>query len=335
MDFFGLDIGSHSIKVAQVEREKDGVIKLLALGRAPTPTNGLESEAEADLVEIATVIKKLLSETRITTRNVVASLPEAKVATKILSFPKMNKEELLGALKFEAEAFIPFSLEKANLDFQIISEGEKEMKVMLAAAPKKLTDKYLKVFSLSGITPQALETEMMALSRAVIPSDFPPCLVVDFGAETCDLAIIENGRIFSTRSIPTAGEAFTRALAGALSLERVQAEEYKKTFGLTEELENKIQKSLLPILEVVAAEMKKTLQSYAEEKKDGLRKIILSGGSASLREMAPLLANKLGLEVALANPFFRLTFDKSSFPDLVEEGVLFSVAIGLAERRIQ
>lgn len=334
MEFFGLDIGSHSIKVAQVQRDK-GVLRLLAIGRAPTPPKGFESEAEADLVEIATVIKKLLTDTKITARNVVVALPEAGVATKILSLPKMKEDELMNALKFEAEAFVPFPLDQANLDFQIIEEGKEEMRVMLAAAPKRLIDKYLKVFSLSGITPQALETEMMALARAVVPDDFPPCLVVDFGAKTCDLAVVENGKIFSTRSIPTAGEAFTRALVAALSLETVQAEEYKKTFGLTEELESKIQKSLLPILEVVAAEMNKAIQFYAGEKKDGLTKVILSGGSAGLPEMASMLAQRLGLEVALADPFLRLTFDKTNLPDLTEEGAIFSVAIGLAEREIK
>lgn len=334
MDFFGLDIGSHSIKVAQIKRENNA-LKLLAIGRALTPPGGLDSETEADLVEIATVIKKLLTETKISSRNVIAALPEAEVVSKLLTFPKMKEEELMGALKFEAEAFIPFPLEEANLDFQIIAEDKKETTVMLAAAPKKLISKYLKIFSLSGIVPQALETEMMALVRAVVPVDFPPALIVDFGAKTCDLGIVEDNKIFFSRSIPTAGEAFTRALAAALSLEEIQAEEYKKTFGLTEELESKIQKSLLPILEVVATEMKKAIQFYAGEKKDGLRKIILSGGSAGLLEMAPLLANKLGLEVSLADPLSKLTFDRGNFLDLAEEGAIFSVAIGLAEREVK
>jgi len=334
MEFFGLDIGSHSIKIAQIKREKNGEMKLLAVGRAPTPPKGLDSEAETDLVAMATVIKKLLNDTKISTRNVVASLPELKVATKVLTVPKMKDQELMNALKFEAEAFVPFPIDETNLDFQIISEGKEEMVVTLAAAPKRLVDKYLKIFSLVDILPQALEAEMSALVRAVIPPDFPPSLVVDFGAKTCNLAVVENGYVFSTRSIPTAGQAFTRALATGLSLEESQAEEYKKTFGLTEEMESKIQKSLLPILEVVALEMKKVVQFYAAEKKDNLEKVILAGGSAGLPEMAPLLAHRLDLEVVLANPFFRLAFDKNSFPGLAGEGAIFSVALGLAQRKI-
>jgi len=104
----------------------------------------------------------------------------------------------------------------------------------------------------------------------------------------------------------------------------------------------------------VALEMKKIVQSYsssarsssaysskarsssanvAQEKED-LKKVILAGGSAGLPEMAPLLAQRLGLEVVLANPFFKLVFDKNSFPGLAKEGAIFSIAIGLAQRKI-
>jgi len=334
MEFFGLDIGSRSIKIAQVKEEKNGEMKLLAIGRAPTPPKGMSSEAEVDLVAMATIIKKLLNDTKISTRNVVVSLPELKVATKVLTVPKMKDQELMNALKFEAEAFVPFPIDEANLDFQIISEGKEEMVVTLAAAPKRLVDKYLKVFSLADIFPQALEAEMSALVRAVIPLDFPPSLLVDFGANVCNMAVVENGYVSLTRSIPTAGQAFTRALATDLSLEESQAEEYKKTFGLGKEMENKIQKSLLPILEVAALEMKKITQSYMTQKKEDLKKVILAGGSAGLPEMAPLLAQRLGLEVVLANPFFKLVFDKNKFPGLAKEGAIFSIAIGLAQRKI-
>jgi type IV pilus assembly protein PilM len=333
MEFFGLDIGSYSLKVAQVKREKTGTLRLLALGRVPSPPKGLLSEAEADLVEVAGAIKKLLSEAKISTRNVVAALPEAQTAAKTITVPKMNEDELLGALKFEAEALVPFPIEEANLDFQITSTNQNQMEVLLVAAPKRLAEKYLKIFSLAGLNPLALETEMIALVRAIVPAEFPPCLLIDFGAKTCDLGVVTKGTIRLVRSIPTAGEAFTRALATTLALEEPQAEEYKKTFGLTEEFEGKIQQSLLPILEVVTAEMRKAVQFASQEEGKTIKKVILSGGSAGLPAMATVLTQKLGLEVAIADPFTRLVFERKDF-SLAQEGAIFSVALGLAEREI-
>lgn len=334
MDFFGLDIGSYSIKVAQVKQDKSGELRLLAIGRGPSPARGMESDAEGDLVKVAETIKKLLLETRIMTRQVVAAIPESEVVTKILNMPEMKEEELMEALKFEAEAFIPFPLKEANFDFQILLREKKQMRVMIVAAPKRLVNRYLEVLTLAELKPLALETETMALGRAIVPGEFPPCLVVDLGAKTCDLVIIEAGSIFFSRSVPTAGRTFTRALAAALSLEELQAEEYKRAFGLAGGLEDKVQKSLTPVFEVLANEMKKTIQFYGEERKDQIRKIILAGGSAGLPEVASFITQKLGLEVLMANPFLRLTFDKSNFPGLTEEGALFAVAIGLAERQV-
>lgn len=334
MEFFGLDIGSYSLKVAQVTGEKGGVLRLLALGRVSSPPRGLVSEAEADLAAVATEIKKLLQEAKITTRNVVAALPESEVVSKNITVPKMSEDELTGALKFEAETLVPFPIEEANLDFQIVSSGEGKMEVLLVAAPKRLVEKYLKVFSLAGLNPLALETEMTALVRAMIKPDSPSSLIVDFGARICDLAVVSGGVIRFVRSIPTAGEAFTRALITTLALEEQQAEEYKRTFGLTSEFEGKIQKSLLPILEVVAAEMKKAVQFASQEEGKAVEKIILSGGTAGLPSMAAVLTQKLGLEVAVADPFAKLTFERQNF-SLAQEGAIFSVALGLAEREIK
>lgn len=334
MDFFGLDIGSYSLKAAQVRRDKSGLLRLVALGRAPTPIKNMASEADSDLAEVASGIKKLLQESKISSDKVVFALPESEVATVTKTFPKMSEDELSAAIKFEAEAFVPFPLNQANLDFQIVSSNEKEMEVMVVAAPQSVVNKYLKVISLAGLEAIAIETEAVALARSIVPSDSPPCLVVDFGAKTCDLAAVWHEAVIFTRSISTAGEAFTRALSLTLGLEAQQAEEYKRNFGLTSDFEGKIQKSLLPLLDAVASEMSKAIQFSKQEKGADIARVFLSGGTAGLPAMAVNLAERLGIEVVVADPFGKLTFEKKDFLGLTEEGAIFSIALGLAQREL-
>ena len=70
----------------------------------------------------------------------------------------------------------------------------------------------------------------MWLSRSICPSD-QTVLVSDFGARSTNIAIVRNGNLMMTRSIPTAGDALTRAVSQGLGIEAQQAEEYKKTYG--------------------------------------------------------------------------------------------------------
>ena len=58
----GLDIGSHSIKLVEIAKDKS-TITLLAAGSAPTPPKALASQVEADLQALAVAVQKLIKDT--------------------------------------------------------------------------------------------------------------------------------------------------------------------------------------------------------------------------------------------------------------------------------
>lgn len=339
MKFFGLDIGSHSLKIAQVEKVRDKA-RLIAFGSAPAPTRGLLSEAETDLTALAEVIKRLHQETRIATKNAVVALPEDQVFTKVSTFPKLSEKELASAIKWEAEQFIPIPLNEVNYDYQIVGETKinaaEKIEVLLVAASIRLIEKILQVLKTAGIVPIALENEILSLSRSLIVPDSQASLLVDLGARATDIAIIENGRVVLTRSIPAAGEAITRAVASGLDLEPSQAEEYKKAYGVDpKKLEGKIMGAIGPILQKVVSEMEKAILFYQTTKKKQVKRVVLAGGTAGLPEVVSLLAQKLNLEIQVGDPFIRLVKDEEIIKK-IPSGVtpLYAIAIGLALKDI-
>lgn len=339
MTFFGLDIGSHSIKIAQVTKKKDK-IHLVAFGSAPAPPRGLISEAETDLTAIAEVTKKLHQESKITTKNVAVALPEDQVFTKIITTPKLSDEELRAALKWEAEQYIPRPLEEVTYDHQIVGKirqkKQEKFEVLLVAAPKRLIEKLLKILKVAGLTPVALETEILALSRSLISPDSETTVLVDLGARATDIAIVEAGQVVLTRSIPTAGEALTRAVATELNLDPSQAEEYKKAYGVDpKRLEGKVRGAIGPVLEAVVKEMEKAIQFYQSSKKKQVKRVIIAGGTAGLPEVVNLLAQKLSLEIQVGDPFARLEKDEEILAK-IPAGVapLYAIVIGLALKDI-
>lgn len=339
MDFFGLDIGSQKIKIVQL-RKRDNQFQLLSFGYASSPVRGLLSESESDLNSLAEVVKKLYQETRIATKNVVVALPQDQVFTRVITLPKLSEEELESALKWEAEQYVPFPLEEVTLAHQIIgqttTDSQEKTEVILVAAPNHLIGKLTRVLKIASLNPISLEIEIFAIARSLVPPDSQTILLADLGATATDLAIVENGQVVFVNSVPTAGEALTRAVAKELGLQAGQAEAYKKAYGVdAQQLEGKIKAAIGPVLEVIVKEMEKTIQYYQASRPGKMvNGIILSGGTASLPEVCTLFANKLNLEIQLGNPFSRIIKDKMVAQIPAADIFLYTVAIGLAMKGV-
>lgn len=340
MKSFGLDIGANSIKVVQLKPEK-GKYGLLAFGMAPLPAS-LQSESRADQQAIAEAIKKTLLGSGITIKGAVLALPESQVFSRVIEIPPLSEAELKSAIKWEAEQYIPIPLEEANLDYQVIKmppkeATEKKMEVFLVAVPKNLVGKYLKILKMVDVHPLALETELISVCRALVgkAAKDKHSLVINIGSLSSDLAITRGEQIVYTRSIPTGGNALARAVARDLALEVSQAEEYKKSYGLDEEkLEGKVRAAIKPIFDVVVDDVKKAIIFYQEKEKVKLENAFLSGGTAKLPGVITYLANALGLEVQIGDPFVDVICDEKQKVELGDDAPLFTTAVGLAMKKV-
>jgi type IV pilus assembly protein PilM len=333
----GLDIGSQSIKMIELTRDGN-VVNLGASGIISY--RGVVPEAakdEKELLPLAEAIKKLRHEAQITATEVNLSLSESQVFTRNIKFPLLNDQEIASAVKWEAEQYIPIPVNEAVIQHQIIERKETavppEVKVLLVAVPRELVEKYLKVVQLANLTVVGVETELLALTRSLAPLD-KVALVLDFGATSTDIAIAKNGVLVFSRSVPTAGEALTRALAAGLGITPLQAEEYKKTYGLSgSQLEGKIGRILEPVIKLIAEEIKKAIQFYqTEEQGEAPTNIIVSGGTSGMPELITSLSQLLGLEVVLGNPFLKINVAAEVRKNLQNFAPLYSVAVGLALR---
>lgn len=334
----GLDIGSHSIKLVELARRKQEAT-LLAAGALPTPPKALTSASEEEIEGVALVIKKLLKDTGAKTRNVNIALPESQVFTRVIEVPELTPRELASAIKWEAEQYIPMPLDQVTVDFTVLREsketGTNRMEVLLVASPKTLVEKYVTILEYADLFPVAVETEIIATSRALIrgTGTVRSVMIVSLGAQTTDLAIARNGTLCFTRSISAGGEALSRAVAQSFGFEFSQAEEFKKTYGLEKDkLEGKIVTAVAPIMDTMIAEMKRAIAFYQTKyKEEQIGVILLSGGTARLPGMVVYMAENLNIEVQLANPWIGIVRD-GRFRALEAEGPMFSVAVGLAFR---
>lgn len=333
---FGLDIGSETIKLVQLVKEGDNY-RLAAIGMAPSPENGLLSDSDKALVAVAEAVKKLRKEAQVSPLEVVISIPERSVFTQIIEVPKMKDDELAQAIPWEAENLVPHPLNEVNLDWQVIEtvegvEGAK-MKVLLVAAPSALVNKCLKVLKLADLVPLAVENESLAALRCLkLVIKDGNALMVNFGARALEASVIGKGELFLTRVLPSAGEALTRAVGSALNLELPVAEEYKKSYGLTDQLEGKVAAALEPVMAVFVNEIRKAVRFFEEKQKSQIKLIVLTGGSSLLPGLTEYLIKSLGLEVQIFDPLSLLNLDEKQQKTWRPFSPYFTVAAGLAMR---
>jgi type IV pilus assembly protein PilM len=335
----GIDIGSKTIKIVEL-LPAGNVWKLNGsgvIGYQGVPPD--QAKDERDLTSLAQVIRKLHTEARISSKDVSIALPEPQVFTRTIKFPPLTDQEIASAVKWEAEQYIPIPIAEAIVQHQIIERKlnvtPPETVVLLVAAPRKLVEVYVKVLQMAGLNVVGVETELMSLTRGLAPVN-QTVLLVDFGAKSTDIAIAKNGQLTFSRSIPTAGEAFTRAVAQNLGIEMQQAEEYKRTYGMeSAELEGKIKGALGPVFNIVIDEMKKAMHFYQTEEKGELPKtVILSGGTSGMPQALSLISKTLGVEVVIGNPFARISVDPQALKTIAPYAPLYSIAVGLALRGV-
>lgn len=336
--YFGLDVGSSSIKATQVSLLGSKAYSVMATGLAMNPAGSVDYTNPDVTAKLGPAIKQVLSEAKIRERRVVLSIAESRVYSRILSMPTMSEAELSSAIKWEAEQFVPVPVSEVELDFSIVSESskqasDKKMLVYLVAAPKKYLQSMVDFMISLGLEPIAVESEMVAVTRALTYGiDSGTSLIVHMGAMSCVLAIVDKGALTFSYVTESGGVALTRALAQSLSLPLPQAEEYKRTYGLdSTQLEGKVRTGLLLILDSVVSEMRKAMEFHLSTYKTRVNKIILSGGGAYLPQLPNHLSEVFGgIEVVVGDPFAVAKPGRAI--TLPREKAVYSASVGLSER---
>lgn len=334
----GLDIGLTKIKAVSLSRQNNGFV-LDAFNIMSSPPKGMLSEASSDEQEMAQTIKKTVDGLKINNKNVNIALSDNQVYTKVIEMPILSDKELSLAIYWEAERHIPVALSTITLVWNVLkrplnsSLGEK-MQVLMVGAPTNLINKYQKILQMASLSLNSIETETLAIVRALVTPNLPPTIIVSIGAINTSLAIIRDGILVLTYSIQTGGNAISRSIEADFGLTPSQSEEYKKTYGYSKTgVGQKVGKSTEPILASILLEIKKALAFYSQKYKDDsvVQQILLSGGTARLPGINMFFAENLGIETTVANPW-KILGDKPLPPEILNSTSDLTIALGLAMR---
>lgn len=351
----GLDIGSGSTKYVHLARAARGVRLIgsgnicLAKGRNETETEGTQSDFVKLLRE--KFKSKSFKNTLITT-----AISGMEVVFKNIRVPPMARKELAKAVPWACRKDLPFPVESTTFEFVNLSDRKQvhdQLELFVVAARKEVLDGHLDILSQTDIQPAKVSTIPYALWNV-----FQHCVgkyaegcqaLVDIGAKSSHIIIVNDGHLQFAREISTAGLDVTESLMCPLFVEgreirlsAKRAEALKRRHGIPrrEELEETsdgvplqdISVLMVPVLERLVSDIQRTLD-FAKEKfqVDTIRRVYLTGGGALMPNLTDFMQHELNLDVLLLNPFDTISHGKVSRQDeLYKIGPRFAVATGLA-----
>lgn len=355
----GVDIGTSSVKV--VELEQDGNHVVLSnygimdgsdfFGEVRSGSN-IPLGFKMSENDIALVLKQLLSSAKMKSDTVVMSVPIFSSFITVMELPNLNGKELENAVPFEARAYIPVPLSEVVLDWIVVPTSTagtaqpqnqtvvsttpktEKITVLLIAVPKEVVSKYQRIAEASGLKLAALESESFSLARSLVGKDMGTIMLMDLGARSSNITIIDGGYIFMSHSAELSGREITRVVSSSLNITPERAEELKRTTGIASlGAEKGIAQVISPFVGKLVNEAERMNSLFLKKDDKKIEKIVLTGGAANLPGLAEYLSRNLGVEVLLGNPFSHIKFDPVLEPVFRKElSSVLAVPAGLAMR---
>jgi len=300
----GVDIGTNSIKVCLLKRNKSGELILARMADRSYEKDLLNDGNIIDPPYVAQELKALVNANSIPTRVAASALSSYSVITKRITMPFLDKTALESSIQIEVENIIPFPLKDIYYSYYIMGiDEEKEgmMNLLIVAAKKEIVDGYMATFDLAGLDLSVLDVDIFAITN-LIELIYQPkgysVLVADVGASVTNIAIVKEVNIEFTREILIGGKYVTGEIARLQSITPKQAEEKKIA------LSDDVRPLLQDLVTSVSSEISKTVNFYVATKpRETVGRIYLTGGSCRLPGLKDQVEKETGIAVDFLNPF--------------------------------
>lgn len=338
-DFFALDIGTAAVRVVQLRPSGDSW-SLLKYGSAPVDIKMAGSDAPEDQKRLGDVITNLLTQTGIADRNVVLGIPSNKMFATVVDLPDLPLQELASTIKYQAEQYIPMSIEEAKIDWAVLGKSLRDQhknEVLLASVSNKFSESRLDMIESLGLNVIAIEPDSLALVRSLVPNTSRDAhMIIDFGDFSTDIVMVLDRAPRLIRSIPVGKETLVKAAQQNLNIDANQANQFILKFGLyPDRLEGQILKSLDATLDQFIVEVTKSAKFFQSRYPNvPLNSIILSGYTLSIPAFGEYIAGKSGMQTVAGNAWSNVRFSSSLNDTLMQLAPQFAVAVGLAQRSV-
>ncbi len=356
----GLDVGSHQVKAVEL-RKAGNKLELARFGIADVYPNGDRSAAGgSDIYQLqVNAVIRALQSGGITAKHTVSAVSGESIIVRYIQLPEMPEAELKNALRWEAEEYIPFSIDEVNLDSVVLgpSSVPGKLDVLLVSARKELVSDHVQILRSADLIPLIVDVEGFAFLNCFEVNYQPTredcvCLV-HIGAEVTNINIYVGHSSRFSRDINVAGNAITQAVCQKLHVPFLKGEELKLQVGasavMADEDEGTSESELISTirgtverltgsdlgddspettasraiqnsLQQLISEVRRSIQFF-EGQAGGttVQRVIIGGGSSRMKNLGPYLQGELDVPVEVFDPLRNIGVGRDVNSALLEQ----------------
>lgn len=337
----GVDIGNSAVRAVEVHAHDSVRPSIVRYAETPLPEGAVRRGEVIEVGTVGTALKRLWSTGGFKTKEVVLGMGGARVFAREFSVPKAPLPQIRESLPFVVQDLLPIPVADALLDFYPIAEEQGEtgpvVSGLLVAAIHDAVAANVGATMAAGLKPVHVDLVPFAVCRALAPmrSARGREMLVDIGADTTNVVVVDDGVPHFVRMIPNGGDDVTNAIANRLQWTPEQAERAKRAIGMGGPLTRPEDRPVLEVVYEVVGELlsgiRNTLSYYASAKPHApVERIRLTGGGARLAGLPHALADVVGLPVQVAEPLAGVPVARGVRHQAQVEHDAFATAFGLA-----
>lgn len=337
-DFFGLDIGTTSIRLVQLKAGNPKT--LVKYAYVPVDSNLTISDSKADQQKLGQIILQLIKQSNLSTKFAAVSIPSNRVFTTVAEVDKMSPSELAKSVPYQADSLIPTAMSDSKIDWALVGDSPTDtskLEIVLSSVPKKFVEGRLDMLEGIGLNIVAFEPDSLALVRSLTsPSIVETQLILDIGFRSTNMIVVTSDKPHLVRNIPSGVDAILKSAMQNLNIDIDQATQFVYKFGLNKDkLEGTVYEAISSTIEIIMSEIEKSLKFFnSRYVNQHITRIVLAGGATTIPELPSYIANKFNLSVEIANAWKNVAYSQDRADELAKISSQFGVAIGLAEREI-
>lgn len=306
----GVDIGSYSIKLAEVESTSKSYI-VRRIHEIPFS----QSLTQDRKIEIIDALRNLFVSYDLNNTQFIFAVPQELVSIRYRQFSFRERYKILKTVPFELEDDIPFSQEDSVFEAKIVRYAGRGADVLAMACPKQTIREVLNLAHDCGIEPMLISAESLALGNLFerwydappegiaateeIPAAKPAQVVVDIGHQTSKVMVYSESALISIRNLDWGTFHMAQALAQKYGLNPLQGLKELQSKGfilLDKSSASKDQVAFSNVIEASLSElvrqMKLKLLEVQSEFNLTWERGSLVGGGSMLRNISGFLTQK-------------------------------------------